>query len=238
MSKSLEILDLFCGAGGCSVGYARACDKLGIAYNITGVDNQDMPDYPFNFIKADYKKYCTKKNLQKFDIIHASPVCKGYSRTMHIHKSSGIKHPLQIPEVIEILNKSGKSWILENVSKKAVRPDLTLTGQMFGLKVIRKRFFQLSDDLLLINHSEVKPIGTVRNGDLCSVFGRGSYRKSKYDAIPKFKKATVRETWSYAMGIDWMSKDVYISQAIPPAYTEFIGLQIFESIYNLKNLKQ
>jgi hypothetical protein len=35
------------------------------------------------------------------------------------------------------------------------------------------------------------------------------------------------------MGIDWMTRDE-LAQAIPPAYTEFIGTQLLNVITNLQ----
>lgn len=73
------------------------------------------------------------------------------------------------------------------------------------------------------------PRGLVKNGECVSVFGKGAYRKSATDAHPTFDQGSVKATWQYAMGIDWMDTEG-LREAIPPAYTEWIGQQIFEQV--------
>ena len=42
----MKLLDLYCKAGGASVGYARA------GFEVTGIDIKNQKRYPFTFIKA------------------------------------------------------------------------------------------------------------------------------------------------------------------------------------------
>ena len=59
-----RLLDLFCGAGGAAVGYARA------GFEIVGVDLKNQPNYPFEFVQADATAY----PLDGFNAIHARRV--------------------------------------------------------------------------------------------------------------------------------------------------------------------
>ena len=63
-----KLLDAFSGAGGCSVGYARA------GFTVTGVDIEPHDDYPFDLIVADAMDKLTDRSfLSRFDVAHASP---------------------------------------------------------------------------------------------------------------------------------------------------------------------
>jgi DNA (cytosine-5)-methyltransferase 1 len=104
---------------------------------------------------------------------------------------------------------------------------------MFGLLVIRWRWFELSEHLFVMQPGKPTiPRNLVTTGQRVSVFGNANYRKSKNDAIPVFKKESVLATWSHAMGIDWMKKTRELAEAIPPAYTEYIGISIINQIKN------
>ena len=68
----LRILDLFCGAGGASAGYARA------GFEVVGVDINRQSSYPYKFIRDDVFHFlCQSGKVDEirdtFDAIHASP---------------------------------------------------------------------------------------------------------------------------------------------------------------------
>ena len=68
-----RLLDLFCGAGGCSVGYARA------GFEVVGVDIKPQKNYPFEFQQADAMEYILELAGYAnglYDAIHASPPCQ------------------------------------------------------------------------------------------------------------------------------------------------------------------
>lgn len=205
MSKP-RLLDLFCGAGGCSVGYSRA------GFEVVGVDIKPQPRYPFEFHQADALTF----PLEGFDAIHASPVCKRYSTMSAVRVGLADTHPDQIPAVRERLQLTGLPYIMENVpNAPLLRGSQILCGQMFELGVIRHRRFETNFPWMApLHHSRHAP------GHLCIV-GHGGPANQR-----RWKVADAR----IAMAIDWMSRDE-LCESIPPAFTEFIGRQLMEVLH-------
>jgi DNA (cytosine-5)-methyltransferase 1 len=224
---TLKLLDLFCGA---AKGYMQAAEKLGINLEITGIDNRPQKHYPYHFIQSDALEYVIEHG-QFFDVLHASPPCQHASKSTSIAKSKGKIYPNLIPVTREILLNFKIPSIIENVPGAKIRPDIFLTGPTFNLLVLRKRIFEINNCFLLQTPNLIKH-GSCKEGDYYSIFGRGSWKKEKSYVMPKIRKNTVRESWAFAMGIDWYMNETELAQAIPPAYTKFIGLQIFEQIIN------
>jgi len=108
--KKLKALDLFCGAGGTSKGLVDA------GFDVTGIDIKDQPEYPFRFIKMDATKV-TLDVLKEFDFIWASPPCQLFSIARNLGNAQGNKCSALnlIPETRELLEKSGKPFVIENV---------------------------------------------------------------------------------------------------------------------------
>ena len=223
------MLDLFCKAGGASVGYARA------GFEIVGVDIEKQKRYPFEFIRADALDIMADvKFLRSFDVITASPPCQTHSRTKHLRDAQGkttTKVDL-IPQTRDALRLSGCPFVIENVPGAPLIEPVTLCGSMFGLGVRRHRLFEVDiprpswaptqthvDDLVTpprCNHiNQGRPIG---------VYG------SMRDNIPSGgKTAETIEQAREAMGIDWMIWSELV-EAIPPAYTEFIGTYLLNRL--------
>jgi site-specific DNA-cytosine methylase len=105
-----RLLDLFCGAGGASVGYHRA------GFDVVGVDNQVQPHYPFEFHQADAMTY----PLDGFDAIHASPPCQAFTVAKSIN---GRQHIDLLTPTRERLRGWGGVWVIENVPGAPMRPD-------------------------------------------------------------------------------------------------------------------
>lgn len=205
----MKLLDLFRKAGGASMGYYRA----GFT-EIVGIDIQPQPRYPFRFIQADAMH--PPLDLRMFDLIHASPPCQKYSAaTKHLAKES----PLLIEDVREMLLASGVDFVIENTPGAPLLNPITLCGLAFGLKVKRHRLFESSHFLLA-------PPCPSHDGDYFVIFGHEvRSRRHGHAAGRKNNLAAGRA----AMGIEWMTRGE-LSEAIPPAYTEWIGKRIMEHI--------
>lgn len=206
----MRLLDLFCGAGGAAVGYHRA----GFT-EIVGVDNRPQPRYPFAFVQADALEYLAEHG-RGFDAIHASPPCQAYSAaTKEGHRGN---HPDLIGVTRGLLVRTGKPWVIENVPGAPLQgwPAL-LCGSMFGMKIRRHRLFECS--LLILtppcNHASQPVVFSVTGS------GYGGKHKGHNGIKPRgIVQARV------VMGIDWPMTIGEVSNAIPPAYTEFIGRQL------------
>ncbi len=219
-----DLLDLYCCAGAAGFGYYQA------GFNIVGVDIVDRPNYFGEFVKADAIEYL-KLHGHNFKFIHSSPPCQHASKACHVQRAAGKIYPDLVDATRQAIIQIGKPGVIENVPQAAVRPDLVLRGEMFGLKVIRKRNFEFVN----CSFQEPAPAFTaisVKKGEAVSIFGKARYNPTghgiwndpgRVTVIPEWKLSTVRETWSFAMGIPYYMRDIEIAQAIPPAYTKFIG---------------
>jgi DNA (cytosine-5)-methyltransferase 1 len=209
----MKLLDLFCGAGGAGKGYIDA------GFDVTGIDIAPQPDYPGTFIQDDALAYLAAHG-HEYDAIHASPPCQA-SSALTKGTNKGREYLNLIPATRALLALHEKPTIIENVQGSDLRRDLTLCGEMFGLAVIRHRYFELSGFPYIPtphkphrgvikgwNHGKLNP-----DGVYYQVYGAGG------------RKGTVAE-WQDAMGIHWTDNRKSIAEAIPPAYTRFIGGQV------------
>lgn len=201
-----RLLDLCCCAGGAAVGYARA------GFEVVGVDLEPQPDYPFEFYQADVLTV----SLSGFDAYHASPTCKGFSVAANFHHSQD-RHVNLIPALRVRLAATGKPYIIENVAGAPLLKRLMLCGAMFGLNVVRHRYFESNVRLARPHH----PRHTKRAGKPGAIPAPGEY----WCVGGHFGH---KEEAASAMGIDWMTRRDDIAQAIPPAYTEFLGRQLLD----------
>lgn len=215
-------LDLFCGAGGVSMGLYRA------GFDVIGCDLRRQPRYPFRFIQADATT--PPVNLARFDFVWASPPCQAHTsmRTMHNAK----RHADLIPATRALLAGYDGPWCIENVPGADLRYSLMLCGTMFGLgcdgaELRRHRLFETSFPMLgpTCQHGSRPTLG-VYGGHLrnrkrtIGIYGEGCLDSTrKHDrGHPDFNVEDGRR----AMGIDWMTL-AELCQAIPPAYSEYIG---------------
>ncbi|MGP3687411.1 DNA methylase [Streptomyces sp. IBSNAI002] len=213
------LLDLFCCAGGASMGYHRA------GFDVTGVDIRPRPNYPFTFRQGDaltvLANLIESGEIRRFGIAHASPPCqKGCSLTVGTNTSRGWggTHVDLVAPTRELLDASGLPYVIEQPNGKAViRKDLSLCGEMFGLGVLRHRNFELG------GWTTPRPFHPKHRGRVRG-WRHGDYFDGPYVAAygSGGGKATVPEMQA-AMGIDWSDVREELTEAIPPAYSEWIG---------------
>lgn len=213
----MKLLDLFCGAGGCAVGYHRAGFD-----SIVGVDIKPQPNYPFALVQADALEYLEAHGAE-FDAIHASPPCQAFSAMNSMVKAS---HPDLVEPVRRLLRALGKPYAIENVEGAPLEPpSLVLCGTMFGLRVRRHRVFEVRPAVATLVPACSCRNG-VRSGRLIGQRVGGRVRNGR-TMPPPATEADRRE----AIGVLWMTCRE-ARQAIPPAYTEFVGRLLLR---NLKN---
>jgi DNA (cytosine-5)-methyltransferase 1 len=206
----MRLLDLFCGAGGCSVGYHRA------GFDVVGVDNKPQPNYPYEFWQGDALDVARwLREAGEFDAVHASPPCPAYSLVSGF-QGVATKHPDLIGPVREALNETPLPYVIENVPGSPLRRDVVLCGEMFGLRVHRHRVFETRGVYIMQPpHQPHRLRGGATNCEVGPGIARwvtGNYAN--------------HEDAADAMGVDWPVSRRELANAIPPAYTEFIGEQL------------
>jgi len=204
----VKILDLFSCAGGAAVGYSQA------GFDVVGVDIAPQPNYPFEHHVMDWEAALDTLDLTEFDAIHAAPPCQGYTALKAVH---GNEWPLLIEPVRSRLDAIGLPYVIENVQGSPLRRDLTLCGEMFGLKVIRHRYFELG------GWTAIQPEHLRHRGRVAG-WRHGQFFEGPYFAVYGLGggKGTVAQ-WQDAMGIDWTNDRHELAEATPPAYTKYIG---------------
>lgn len=233
-----RLLDLFAGAGGAAMGYHRA------GFDVVGVDINPQPRYPFEFKQMDAMDTLRGASQMvtnfgtsglDFDAIHASPPCQAYSVTRHSH---GKTHPELVEPVRELLQEIGLPWVMENVPGAPMTNYVELCGASFELEATdddgaplvlrRHRLFETS---FMVWSPPPCECARYRNAGVMvgGVYGAGPSNRSKSPW-----KGSDRRRGGYTpkqhvraelMGIEWMTQ-AELSQAIPPAYTEWVGRQL------------
>lgn len=211
-----RLLDLFCCAGGAGVGYARA------GFDVVGIDIEAQPNYPFPFIQCDALRL-DPAFLSLFDAVHASPPCQSYS-DLAKRNGNADAWPRLIEPVRKLLVSSSLPYIIENVEGAPLNNPVMLCGTMFkGLRVIRHRLFEVNFPLLTPSHGKHPKVHT---------FDKRKSHYGKTNDMRDFVQVTGGGNCTIAaardaMQIDWMTKGE-MNEAIPPAYTEFVGKQLLQ----------
>ena len=236
------VLDICCRKGGATVGYQRA------GFHVIGVDIEPQPGYPGDEFFQ----------MNGLDVLHAlgisggylfSEALRGYVRPALIHQSwpcqegntatagnraRGIvdTHEQFIPRARELSDRIGIPYAIEQPTssrKDLIRRDLTLCmdtfkGELPPPWVQKHRSFELSG-FTVAQPPHAKHVGyvrgwrhgVVREGPYVAGYGKGG------------GKATAAEL-RHAMGIDWMTDRFDLCEAIPPAYTQYIGEQFLKGL--------
>lgn len=169
-------------------------------FDVWGVDIMDQPDYPFEFYRGDALN--PHLPLDQFDAIHASPPCQSYSVSTKNRPNPLVPHPDLYVRTREFLQASGRPWVIENVTGAPYLSGVVLCGSMFGLTVRRHRNFETSfviEDQPKCRHATQGPV--------LSVFGHEGSADQYRDALE----------------INWSRDRDKLAEAIPPAYTRWIG---------------
>ncbi len=197
-----RLLDLFCGAGGATKGYQRA------GFYVVGVDNKPQPHYCGDeFYQADALTY----PLKGFDAYHASPPCQKYTQMQYRYKNK-LNHPDLIAPIRERLLETGKRpYIIENVYNAPLKGHLMLCGTMFRLEVSNHRFFECP----------WMPLVLFAPCDHRGVYSRWDWRSGNRGERLKLLKA---------LQVDWYMTLLEVREAVPPAYTEYIGKYLMEAM--------
>lgn len=236
----MRALDLFCGAGGATKGLQRA------GFHVTGIDLKPQPRYCGDaFIQGDATN--PPVDLHGFDFIWASPPCQAFTTLRALQ--GGKEYPNLIPQTRALLIDAGVPYSIENVEGAPLGESgylIMLCGTMFGLQtpdgraeLRRHRLFETSYSIPLRPKCQ-------HGGDCLSVHGTGGRSNNRLrhkrraisvtgstpqtDTITNIERETftVNEARA-AMGIDWCGMKG-LSQAIPPAYSEFIAREFLRSV--------
>ncbi|MDN3296455.1 DNA methylase [Streptomyces ficellus] len=224
-----RLLDLFSCAGGAAMGYHRA------GFDVTGVDIAPRPNYPFPMQQADALEHLAaliiSGEIERYAFVHASPPCQhGCALTVGTNRSQGWgrTHVDLVAPTRTLLDATGLPYVIEQPNGRAeIRKDLTLCGEMFGLGVIRHRNFELGR-WTTVQPAHVAHRGRVRgyrhgrfyDGPYVAAYGNGG------------GKPSVRELQD-AMDITWTDIREELTEAIPPAYSQWIGSAFLASVHSL-----
>lgn len=209
----MRALDLFCGAGGATRGLQLA------GFHVTGYDIENQPRYAGDdFVRLDVRELTPPCIAGHFDFVWASPPCQG--RTAYKRRPGHVA-PVDTDGMIRFVRNllvdvrvsHGIPFVIENVVGAPLIEPVTLCGSMFGLDVRRHRLFETSFPVLALSCRH-----DLQSGDYPQATNRANRRKTVEIGVWRIPLDVQRR----AMGIDWMTREE-LSQAIPPAYSEFLA---------------
>lgn len=222
--NGLTVLDAFCCSGGMGMGFYLA------GFNVVGVDIDHQPNYPFEFHRADAVEFI-RENGGDFDLLHGSPPCQAHSPlNAYNHKT----YPQLIGPTRESMEFVGGPRVIENVeaARSELRDPELFCGPMFGLKVRRHRLMETNWPLAVPEHPKHVELCT-RNGYLptperpfMSIHGGKHSRAWQNAACDALDMPWIR----VERGGDVKLGIREVCEAIPPAYSQWIGHRAAEHI--------
>lgn len=213
----MRLLDLYSGAGGAAMGYHRA------GFDVTGVDIAPQRHYPFPHVVSDALEYLAAHGSE-FDVVHASPPCRDFTHLTNARGVSGRTGGL-LAATRDALKALGHPYVIENVPGAPMIGALVLCGSEFGLGAegargfMRLRRHRLFESNVFLMGAGGCTCASREPGRLIGVYGHGTGGGRGWNGFTAAART--------AMGIDWMNRGE-LSQAIPPAMTQFIGEQLIE----------
>jgi DNA (cytosine-5)-methyltransferase 1 len=223
----MRVLDGCCGAGGAARGYASA------GLLVFGIDNRPELEADYlksgaaGFLCADILAALAAPWVRNADFIHVSPPCQFYSQMSRCRPDLAAQYPDLIGPVRELLNASGRPWVIENVEAAGpwMKDPVTLCGWMFGREMYRHRLFEAGGGLVL----DAPPAGMAGRRKSCGwphpvpAARAGHWKPGYFVSVAGHER---RGPVNAAMGIDWITDREDTAEAIPPAFTEWIGRQL------------
>jgi DNA (cytosine-5)-methyltransferase 1 len=197
------------------MGYDRA------GFEVEGVDIKPQPHYPFKFYQGDALTF----PLEGYDAYHASPPCQAWSQATAAYRNRGYEYPELIAPIRERLIHTGLPYVIENVVPAPLTQWLKLCGTFFGLRTYRHRIFETN--FLIFQPGHLKHYLRSANKQRKEAWANGQMICVTGDAgvtIPR-----------EVMAIEWMNGEE-LSQAIPPAYTEYIGKYLLQAASHFSSL--
>lgn len=190
-------------------------------FDVTGVDIEPQPHYPFRFVRADALQ--PPFDLARFDLIWASPPCPRFSSVTPRRIREG--HIDLVSPTRALLRRH--PYVIENVPGAPLRHDIVLTGSMFGAATYRKRIFETG--IFVLTPDKGRPFGPWSRPGSVGVYGRtGSSTAPNGIQRKRVSRGTLAE-WRAAMGIEWMTARE-LANAVPPAYAELIGRAALQAL--------
>ena len=229
-----RMLDLYCGPGFASRGYAMA------GWECVGVDVESQPYYPAKFIRFGALGYLegllyrqSKGEPIPFEGIHASPPCFKFSSITAV--SGDVEAHLDlIAATRSLLEQTGLPWVIENVPRSPLIAPYVICGTAMACRTIddryrlkRHRHFETNFPLL------VPPCSCAGDHrEVLGVYGGGTSRASRVRANPNggnTNKANTRQAREL-YGLEESLPRSAMNLGFPPRYTELVGEQMLRHV--------